>query len=114
LLVRPQSKGIENPKAWAIAQLKKGYCAAQKGFKSREEQQPEAKLQDTRARLERIQKLREQRFNAEFDIWFGELSEKDKKAISPNFEVGTAAARALLRAEFANRNGFQLPGMGTT
>jgi hypothetical protein len=52
---------------------------------------PEAR--DTRARLERIQKLRGQQINAEFDIWFGELSEKDKKTISPNFEAGTAAAR---------------------
>jgi len=102
----PGGQGIDHPKAWIMKQLRKGYYPAPAGYKSWEERQEEAKLEDARKRQERVRELRKQRFEAEYEIWEAELSDERRKALAPNVTPGTHAEKALLRDAFAKESGF--------
>jgi hypothetical protein len=101
------ARGIQSPKGWIMKQLKQGYYAAPAGYKSREERQAAAKLEDTRKRLEAITKIRQQQLEAESDIWIMGLDEEKKRSyLPPGVKADSVAARAVLRQAYAKENGF--------
>jgi hypothetical protein len=106
-LESPNAQGINHPKAWLLGQLRKGYYPAPAGFKSLEERQEEAKLEDARKKLERLRELRRQRFEAEFEIWLSELTEEKKKKLAGVLDINSRAALSLYKEAFKAERGME-------
>ena len=75
-----EAKTLKHPKAWVTSQLSKGFYPAPVGFVSWEERQQEAQLKAKRERLARIEELKRQESDADFEIWFAEASDTDLRA----------------------------------
>lgn len=65
-----------------------------------------------------IREIRRERFEAEFEIWLGDLSDERRKApaqaapvrVAPNLSPGSRPEKAVLREVFAKESGMELPG----
>ena len=70
--------GIEAPKRWAMKQLKLGYYPAPHGFQSWEERHATSRIEDARARLERVRQLDDAEFEINFETWVAEMGGPDQ------------------------------------
>ena len=75
-----EAKTLKHPKAWVTSQLSKGFYPAPVGFVSWEERQQEAQLKAKRERLARLEELKRQESDADFELWFAEASETELRA----------------------------------
>jgi hypothetical protein len=99
-----EAKTLTHPKAWVTSQLTKGFYPAPAGFQSWEERQAEARLSAKRERLAKLEELKRQELEADFELWLAELGEDEKRrrlagtpfADQPNSKL----ARTLLREVF--------------
>lgn len=73
-LSSPESKTLTAKKAWAMKELKKGYYARPAKFESSEERHERLKLEAAQSKSNNLQELKKKRLEAEFDVWFEELS----------------------------------------
>ena len=103
------AKGITHPKAWLTSQLAKGFYPAPAGFKSWEERQQEAILAAKRERLAKLEELKRQQLEADFELWIAELSveAKQRKLAGTPFAEQPASklARSMLRDVFLRERG---------
>jgi len=104
------AEGLKHPKAWMLRELERGYYPEPAGFQSREEIQEESRLDDARKKKERLKKIRQERFDVEFESWLLELPAERKNQIVGVVSLGSRATKAMLRAEFAKEIGFDLQG----
>jgi len=104
------AEGLKHPKAWLLKELERGYYPEPAGFQSREEIQEESRLDDARKKKERLKKIRQERFDVEFESWLMELPAEKKKKLIIGCKEDSAPARGILRAEFAKEIGFDLQG----
>ena len=97
------AKGINNPKAWMLKQLRLGFYAPPPGFVSWEQQQIEKRLAYKQDRLAAIKQARRKEFEADFEIWRLETpeEEKNKHLVGHICTPGGPAAQAILRRAYA-------------
>ncbi|MEI6806826.1 MAG: hypothetical protein WCK49_10045 [Myxococcaceae bacterium] len=103
----PESKTLTAKKAWAMKELKKGYYARPAKFESSEERHERLKLEAAQAKSSNLKELKKKCLEAEFDVWFEELSQEQRRehlkpypAISnPN----SLMAREMLFDVFSNQ-----------
>ena len=101
--------GLRNPGRWLIKRLSAGYEHEPAGFKSWEERQERAILEDTQKRVQRLRRLQQQRFEAEFEEHLLNLSTGDKQQLLRESQEGqffaerpqSAMATGQLRRLFA-------------
>jgi len=91
-----------------LRELERGYYPEPAGFQSREEIQEESRLDDARKKKERLKKIRQERFDVEFESWLLELPAEKKKKLIIGCKEDSAPARGILRSEFAKESGFNL------
>lgn len=78
-LESPEAKSLKSHRAWAIQELKKGYYARPANFESSEERHERLKLEAAQAKSSNLQELKKKRLEAEFDVWFEELTPEQRK-----------------------------------
>lgn len=107
-LASPESKTLTAKKAWAMKELKKGYYARPAKFESSEERHERLKLEAAQSKSNNLQELKKKRLEAEFDVWFEELSpEQLREHLKPFPAISnphSLMAREMLFNIFSKRN----------
>lgn len=104
----PESKTLTAKKAWAMKELKKGYYARPAKFESSEERHERFKMEASQAKSQNLQELKKKRLEAEFEVWFEELSpEQLREYLKPYPAISnpnSVMAKEMLFDVFSKKN----------
>jgi hypothetical protein len=107
-----QANGIKHPKAWMMKKLRSGYFAPPTDYVSWEQRVAEDRLKAAQQKLQRMRELEETQFDTDFEIWFKERSQEERRELLRGSffkNPDSQAARVVLRQKFCEQTGRQNP-----
>jgi hypothetical protein len=103
----PQADGIREPRRWALSQLRQGVYGRPAGYLSWRERQEKVKMESAKREAEALAKMKQERLDAEFEVWAASLPDEKAVTITNGFNPRTQIGRGLLKEAFCREKGYE-------